>query len=111
MQTGRILAPDAEPEKGTYYRSDHFEFAKEGVPALNAKGGIDYRDKPPGYGKQKHEYYTANDYHKVSDEVKPDWDLVGRDRGYQALDDGWLSGCPRRQVPRMETGNRIPGET
>jgi Zn-dependent M28 family amino/carboxypeptidase len=74
---GRVIAPDAEPEKGTFYRSDHFEFAKEGVPALNAKGGMDYLDKPPGYGKKKRDEYTQNDYHKVSDEVKPDWDLSG----------------------------------
>ncbi len=73
----RVVGPDAEPEKGMYYRSDHFEFAKVGVPALNAKGGIDYFGKPEGYGLQKRQEYTKNDYHKVSDEVKPDWDLSG----------------------------------
>lgn len=74
---GRTVGPDPEPEKGLYYRSDHFEFAKVGVPALNAKGGIDYIGKPEGYGLQKRDEYTENDYHKVSDEVKPDWDLSG----------------------------------
>ncbi|WP_435016647.1 M28 family peptidase [Tundrisphaera sp. TA3] len=73
----RTVAPDPEPEKGLYYRSDHFEFAKVGVPALNGKGGIDYIDKPEGYGRQKRDEYTQKDYHKVSDEVKPDWDLSG----------------------------------
>ena len=73
----RVIAPDAEPEKGTFYRSDHFEFAKEGVPALNIKGGVDYPGKPAGYGIQKRNEYTQNDYHKVTDEVKPDWDLSG----------------------------------
>ena len=74
---GRVVVGDAEPEKGLFYRSDHFEFAKEGVPAANARGGIDYVGKPEGYGLQKRAEYTKNDYHKVSDEVKPDWDLSG----------------------------------
>src|SRR5262249_24372714 len=73
----RMVTPDAEPEKGLYYRSDHFEFAKQGVPALDPKGGIDYVGKPAGYGQRKRGEYTQNDYHKVSDEEKPDWDLSG----------------------------------
>jgi Zn-dependent M28 family amino/carboxypeptidase len=76
-QHGRTVGPDAEPEKGMYFRSDHFEFAKAGVPALNAKGGIDYIGKPAAYGKQKRDEYTTRDYHKPSDEIKPDWDLSG----------------------------------
>jgi len=78
---GRVLHPDPEPEKGLYYRSDHFSFARAGIPAFYADSGVDYLDKPPGYGIEKREEYTANDYHAVSDEVKPDWDLSG------ALDD------------------------
>ncbi|HEX7050326.1 MAG TPA: M28 family peptidase [Longimicrobiales bacterium] len=74
---GRRLAPDPEPEKGFFYRSDHFEFAKQGVPALYVEAGIEYIGKPEGYGLQKREEYTANDYHKPSDQVKPDWDLSG----------------------------------
>ena len=74
---GRSLNPDPEPEKGFYYRSDHFSFAKAGIPAFYADPGIEYLDKPEGYGIVKREEYTANDYHKVSDEVKPDWDLSG----------------------------------
>ena len=74
---GRTLAPDPEPEKGFYYRSDHFSFAKVGIPAFYADPGVEYLDKPAGYGIEKRTEYTANDYHKVSDEVKPDWDLSG----------------------------------
>ncbi len=74
---GRILNADPEPEKGFYYRSDHFSFAKAGIPAFYADPGIEYLDKPDGYGIEKREEYTANDYHAVSDEVKPDWDLAG----------------------------------
>jgi Zn-dependent M28 family amino/carboxypeptidase len=74
---GRTVKPDAEPEKGFFYRSDHFEFAKQGVPALDPDSGTEYIGKPAGYGQQKRDEYTARDYHKVSDEVKPDWDLSG----------------------------------
>jgi Zn-dependent M28 family amino/carboxypeptidase len=74
---GRTVRPDAEPEKGFYYRSDHFEFAKEGVPALYTDAGTTYIGKPPEYSQQKRDAYTLKDYHKVSDEVKPDWDLSG----------------------------------
>jgi Zn-dependent M28 family amino/carboxypeptidase len=74
---GRTVAPDAEPEKGSYFRSDHFEFAKQGVPALDPKGGRQYVGKSADFGQKKQDEYTAKDYHKVSDEVKPDWDLSG----------------------------------
>lgn len=73
----RTLKPDPEPEKGFYYRSDHFEFAKKGVPALYTDSGENYIGKPAGYSQQKRDEYTSRDYHKPSDEVKPDWDLTG----------------------------------
>jgi Zn-dependent M28 family amino/carboxypeptidase len=76
-EQGRVLAPDAEPEKGFYYRSDHFNFAKKGVPALDPDSGVEYIGKPEGYGKTKREEYTNTDYHAPSDQVKPDWDLSG----------------------------------
>ena len=76
-EQGRVLAPDAEPEKGFYYRSDHFNFAKSGVPALDTDSGLDYVGKPADFGKKKKDEYTENDYHSPSDEVKPDWDLSG----------------------------------
>ena len=76
-EQGRTLKPDPEPEKGFYYRSDHFNFAKLGVPSYFADEGTEFIGKPADFGMQKREYYTANDYHKPSDEIKPDWDLSG----------------------------------
>ena len=73
----RTLRPDPEPEKGFYYRSDHFNFAKQGVPALYTDSGVEYIGKSPEYGRQKRDEYTKNDYHQPSDEVNPDWDLSG----------------------------------
>jgi len=77
QQRGRTLRPDPRPEVGSFYRSDHFSFAKQGVPALDTHAGIDYIGKPAGWGLKKQEDYTANDYHKPSDEIKPDWNLKG----------------------------------
>ena len=80
----RVVNPDPESEKGFYYRSDHFEFAKQGVPALYTDSGINYEGKDPAFSKQKRDEYTNKDYHKVSDEIKSDWDLTG------AVDDAQL---------------------
>ena len=81
----RTVKGDAEPEKGFYYRSDHFEFAKQGIPALYSDSGTDFIGKPAGYGQQKRDEYTERDYHKVSDQVKPDWDLSGAVEDAQLL--------------------------
>jgi Zn-dependent M28 family amino/carboxypeptidase len=80
--SNRTIVPDPESEKGFFYRSDHFEFAKEGVPALYADAGVNYIGKPAGWGLQKRAEYTTNDYHKPSDDIKADWDLSG------AVEDG-----------------------
>jgi Zn-dependent M28 family amino/carboxypeptidase len=76
-EQGRVVHGDAEPEKGFYYRSDHFNFAKQGVPALDPEGGVDYVGKPPDYGKKVREEWTEKRYHKPADVVMPDWDLNG----------------------------------
>jgi Zn-dependent M28 family amino/carboxypeptidase len=80
----RTVNPDPESEKGFYYRSDHFEFAKQGVPALYTDAGNNYEGRDAAFSKKKRDEYTNNDYHKVSDEIKPDWDLTG------AVDDAQL---------------------
>ena len=77
VAAGRTLSPDPETDKGYFYRSDHFEFAKQGVPALYIDSGVEYIGKPAGYSQQKRDEYVNNDYHKPSDEVKADWDLAG----------------------------------
>ncbi|HKH73859.1 MAG TPA: M28 family metallopeptidase [Vicinamibacterales bacterium] len=81
----RVLRPDPESEKGFYYRSDHFNFAKKGVPALYMDTGIDFVGKPAEYSQQKRDEYTNKDYHAPSDEVKPDWDLSGAAEDAQLL--------------------------
>ena len=76
-EQGRVVKGDAEPEKGFYYRSDHFNFAKEGVPALAPEGGVDFIGKAADYGQKVREEWTATRYHKPADVVRPDWDLTG----------------------------------
>src|SRR5262249_18992692 len=62
-EQGRVVHGDAEPEKGFFYRSDHFNFAKQGVPALDPEGGVEYIGKPPDYGKQVRDEWTEHRYH------------------------------------------------
>jgi Zn-dependent M28 family amino/carboxypeptidase len=76
-EQGRTVHGDAEPEKGFYYRSDHFNFAKEGVPALDPDGGVDYIGKPADYGQKQRDDWTEHRYHTPKDVVLPDWDLSG----------------------------------
>jgi Zn-dependent M28 family amino/carboxypeptidase len=73
----RIILPNATPEKGSFYRSDHFPFAKQGVPALSARSGIQHREKGEEWGRNQREAYSKAHYHKPSDEFDPNWDLSG----------------------------------
>jgi Zn-dependent M28 family amino/carboxypeptidase len=93
----RTITPDPEADKGFFYRSDHFEFAKQGVPALYMDSGVEYIGKPPGYSQEKRDEYVNNDYHKPSDEIKPDWDLAG------AIDDARLLVDVGLRVAQAET--------
>ncbi|MCI0388416.1 MAG: M28 family peptidase [Acidobacteria bacterium] len=73
---GRIVKPNFLPHGGMLYRSDHYEFAKVGVPFLFTGSGVEAIGKPGGYALGKLLEYNKI-YHKVSDEVRPDWDLSG----------------------------------
>ncbi|MDP9201363.1 MAG: M28 family peptidase, partial [Gemmatimonadota bacterium] len=74
---GIRLSPDAHPEAGHFYRSDHFSFAKVGIPSISIGPGIDYVGKPAGWGQQQAEDWTAHNYHQPSDEYRSDFDLSG----------------------------------
>jgi Zn-dependent M28 family amino/carboxypeptidase len=74
---GLHISPDEHPERGYFYRSDHFSFAKAGVPAVSIAAGIDFEGRPEGWGVAQMEDYTANRYHQPSDEYRPDFDLTG----------------------------------
>ena len=74
---GRTIAAEATPEKGHYYRSDHFSFAKLGVPMLSAGGGIDLVKGGALAGKAASEDYLKNRYHGPKDEYDPNWNWDG----------------------------------
>lgn len=97
-ERGRTVKPDPQPDKGYYYRSDHFSFAKIGVPALYPDAGTEFIGKPEGYGEQVVDEYINNNYHSVSDEVTEEWDLSGAvedarlifEVGYRIINDGQM---------------------
>lgn len=73
---GRYIVPDKNPSAGYFFRSDHFSFAKEGVPALYSESGIESMVDGKSYAKEA-EAYTAQHYHAPSDEYNANWDLSG----------------------------------
>src|SRR4029077_16457911 len=106
-EKGRTIGADPEPEKGFYYRSDHFNFAKEGVPALDPDSGVDYIGKPPEYSKTKRDAYTDHDYHAPSDQVKPDWDLSGAGEDAELLRTVGYRVANADKLPEWKPGNEF----
>lgn len=70
-KAGRVISYETHPEAGQYYRSDHFNFAKAGIPALMTSNGVDVIGKEPGYGQKIDDEYTEKHYHRPSDEYDP----------------------------------------
>ncbi len=73
----KYLRPDAEPEKGYFYRSDHISLAKKGVPMIYSDSGIDFVEGGETAGRAFGADYTANRYHKPADEYSDDWNMAG----------------------------------
>jgi Zn-dependent M28 family amino/carboxypeptidase len=73
----RVLVQEPTPEKGYYYRSDHFNFARQGVPALYLTNSTDSREFGKTWGQNQLDAFVSNKYHKPSDEYSEDWDLSG----------------------------------
>ena len=80
----RVLSPDAEPEKGLFFRSDHFSLAKQGIPAISPGGGRDLLAGGTAAGQKLADDYTDHRYHQPSDEWRADWDLSGPTEDVQA---------------------------
>jgi Zn-dependent M28 family amino/carboxypeptidase len=99
---GRVVKLDPEPEKGFYYRSDHFEFAKNGIPAFDPDAGVDFIGKPDGWGLEERRKYTAERYHKPADKIQPDWDMSGAVRDAQLY---FLVGYRVANDPQMPEWN------
>ncbi len=93
---GAYVVGESTPETGGYFRSDHFNFAKVGVPALYAGSGTDVAGKGKDYGQQLRDNFVSRHYHRPSDELTDDWNLEGAVRDLQLL---------------FTVGNRIASET
>ncbi len=106
-EQSRTLRPDPEPEKGFYYRSDHFNFAKLGVPALDTDEGVEFIGKPTEFSKQKRDEYTEHDYHAPSDQIKPDWDLSGAVEDAELLAAVGYRVANAEKFPEWKAGNEF----
>ncbi|MFY0696902.1 MAG: M28 family peptidase [Balneola sp.] len=96
-EQGRAVKPDANPEQGIFYRSDHFNMAKVGIPAIFPNPGNEFVNKPEGYAETIDSVSAAN-YHSVNDEINEYWDIAGAVKdtrlffevGFRALNDDKL---------------------
>jgi Zn-dependent M28 family amino/carboxypeptidase len=104
---GRVLQADQFPDKGYYYRSDQFSFAKIGVPALYFDNGYDYIGKPPGWGKKEHEEWTEHIYHQPSDQLTDAWVFDGMiEDAMVGFEAGWLI-AQADQMPSWNPGDEF----
>ncbi len=103
----RTVEPEPTPEKGFFYRSDHFNFAKKGVPVLYAKGGVKHREKGEQWMRDINAYHIANRYHAPSDEINSDWDLRGMVEDLQLFFDIGLHFANSSETPYWYEGNEF----
>jgi len=113
-EQARVLRPDPEPEKGYYYRSDHFSLAKVGVPALYTDAGLDHVEFGEAWTLERRSDYVANRYHTPADEFDPTWDFEGMlqdlallfDVGYRIADSdvrpNWAEGNEFRSIRQAD---------
>jgi Zn-dependent M28 family amino/carboxypeptidase len=104
---GRSVTPDDRPDKGGFYRSDQFNFARIGVPALYLKSGIHYPGHDEEWGRQRVEQYTKERYHQPSDQIDASWQLDGAVEDLQLLTVfGWrVADAP--QLPEWRAGDEF----
>ncbi len=76
-ERGLTVVPDPRPEQGSFYRSDHFPFAKVGVPSISLKEGKDFVGRPAGWGEEQFKAYNTANYHQPSDEYSASWNFEG----------------------------------
>jgi Zn-dependent M28 family amino/carboxypeptidase len=106
-EQGRVIRRDAESEKHPDDRSDQFNFARQGVPALDLDGGLEFIGKPAGFGEKIRNDYTERDHHKPSDVVKTDWDLSGAREDLKVLFAVGYRVADAEKVPEWKPGNEF----
>jgi Zn-dependent M28 family amino/carboxypeptidase len=103
----RVLTPDQFPDRGYYYRSDQFNLAKIGVPAVYLHSGTAVIGKPDGWGKQQLEEWTEKKYHQPSDEYSDDWDLGGAVEDVRLVFYAGLVVARQREMPTWNAGDEF----
>ncbi|MEJ2110368.1 MAG: M28 family metallopeptidase [Acidobacteriota bacterium] len=106
-EQGRIVRPDPEPEKGHFYRADHFSFARQGIPSLYVTVGMDHVEHGEEWTKAQIQKYTENHYHKPSDKFDPEWDLSGMVEDLQLLFRVGCRLCTGDAFPNWQTGTEF----
>jgi Zn-dependent M28 family amino/carboxypeptidase len=106
-EQGRIIRPDPHPENGFYSRSDHFNFAKMGVPSLFPDKGVDYLGKPKEFGERVRAQWDDRDYHQPSDVVRADWDLSGAREDLEVLLAVGYRVAEAEEMPGWKPGNEF----
>jgi len=106
-EQGRVVRPDPEPQSGNYYRSDHFNFARQGVPALYPDDGADFVGQTPEMSARVQREYRALDYHKPSDEVKDDWDSSGASEDLKLVLAVGYRVAEAETIPEWSPGNEF----
>jgi len=106
-EQGRTVTGDPFPDRGTFYRSDQFNFAKIGVPAAYLKTGIDVIGKPPGWGREQIEEFERNDYHQPSDELRDTWEFGGAVEDTQLAFKLGLRVANAATVPQWKKGDEF----
>ncbi len=106
-EQGRVVHGDAEPEKGFYYRSDHFNFAKQGVPALDPEGGTNFFGQSSDYFQKIKAEWTEHRYHKPADVVTPDWDLRGTAEDLKLFFAVGYRVAQAEKIPQWKPGNEF----
>jgi Zn-dependent M28 family amino/carboxypeptidase len=106
-EQGRVVHADSEPEKGFYYRSDHFNFAKQGVPALDPEAGVDYIGQPADYATKTREEWNSVRYHTPKDVILPSWNMDGVREDLKVLFAVGYRVAQADKFPEWKTGNEF----
>ena len=104
---GRYITPDPRPEAGSFFRSDHFSFARVGVPSLYGKGGIDSEEHGKAWGMEQREEYTTYRYHKPSDNYAPGMNLEGVIQDARLLFDVGYTLSNENSFPQWKEGSEF----
>jgi len=104
---GRAVKGDQFPDRGFFYRSDQFSFAKIGVPGVYLDSGTDFVGRPEGWGKERIEEWERTRYHQPSDEYDEAWDLGGAVDDARLLFLVGLRAAGAREMPRWRPGDEF----